>query len=130
MSFNDDTSLPYDVRLKNAKQHYDKKKNTMRHTFNREAFDSTNSSQNVKVRKDDDVNYKIFVLQNWHNKAFRLNRIGYDWFDRYEVNYRQVNGKSVPYLECLKEKHDREVVPESMIFDIIYEQHSRIGHKG
>ena len=41
-----------------------------------------------------------------------------------------MNGEIIPYLEASKPKTAREVVLERKIFDIKFEEHEKIGHKG
>ena len=50
----------------------------------------------------------------------------YDWWKRYEIYYRNVNGEIEPYLEVNKDTSDKDVVPEQKIFEIIYNEHNNI----
>ena len=135
--------IPYTDLLRNATEKYMKKKEELRILFNRKAFgvsfsgieDSNDEykmpSKTAKLRNLDHINTIIDALDRWKSGLIpNDNKLVYDWLTRYEIFYRNVNGEIEPYLEVFKDSCDKEVVAEPKIFDIIYDEHKNIGHKG
>ena len=126
---------PKEKAKEEAKMEYKKMRDVQKKEFNELAFKNeitaceTHQSTS-KFRKKQHIDLMMHVIDNWDdvNVSQKYQSVGHNWVKTFTTVEREINGKKVQRLQRITS--GKVVVSEEDVFDIIYETHDYISHKG
>ena len=126
---------PKEKAKEEGKMEYKKMRDVLKKEFNELAFKNeitaceTHQSTS-KLRKKQHIDLMMHVIDNWDdvNVSQKYQSVGHNWVKTFTTVEREINGKKVQRLQRITS--GKVVVSEEDVFDIIYETHDYISHKG